>query len=105
MAKIAIDWSAYDQNEKAFEQSLAEGSATLLDHPLPNGGVLSRATDEQIALAANQFEQRGQDLIALAEWLQAKRPMPTHLTSTPRLTRLLGVLERFTHKPKSPAAN
>jgi|SRR5215471_13171505 len=105
MAKIAIDWSVYDRNEKAFEQSLAEGSATLLDHPLPNGGVLSKATDEQVALAAKQFEQRGQDLIALAEWLQAKRPMPTHLTSAPRLTRLLGVLERMTHRPRPPAAS
>lgn len=105
MAKIAIDWSAYDRNEKAFEQSLAEGSATLLDHPLPNGGVLAKATDEQVTLAAKQFEQRGQDLIALAEWLQAKRPVPTHLTSPPRLTRLLGVLERITHRPRPPAAS
>jgi hypothetical protein len=104
MAKIAIDWSTYDQNEKAFEQELAEGKVSLLDHPLPNGGVLSRATDEQIALAAKQFEQRGQDLIALAEWLQAKRPTPTHLT-TPKLGRLLGVLERFTQRSKPSAAN
>lgn len=104
MAKIAIDWSAYDQSERTFEQSLAEGTATLLDHPLPGGGVLSRASDFQIALAAKQFEQRGQDLIALAEWLQAKQPTPTHLT-TPKLSRLLGVLERFTQRAKSQAAN
>jgi hypothetical protein len=102
MARIAIDWSAYDQNEKAFEQALGDGKATLLDHPLPNGGVLSKATDEQVALAAKQFEQRGQDLIALAEWLQAKRPAPTHL-AVPKLGRLLGVLERITHRPKTPA--
>jgi hypothetical protein len=105
MAKIAIDWSAYDQNEKEFEQSLADGNATLLDHPLPNGGVLSKASDEQVALAAKQFEQRGQDLIALAEWLQAKRPTPTHLSPPARLTRLLGVLERIAHRPWPPAAN
>ena len=94
MAKIAIDWGAYDLKEKAFEQALAEGKATLLDHPLPNGGVLSNATDEQVALAAKQFEQRGQDLLALAAWLLAKRPTPTHLTSPPTLSRLLNVLER-----------
>jgi hypothetical protein len=97
MAKIAIDWSAYDQSERAFEQALSEGTATLLDHPLPGGRVLSRANDDQIALAAKQFEQRGQDLIALAEWLQAKRPTPTHL-SAPKLGRLLGVLERLTQR-------
>jgi hypothetical protein len=73
MARIAIDWGAYDSKEKTFEQTLAEGKATLLDHPLPNGGVLSTATDEQVALAAKQFEQRGQDLLALADWLLAKK--------------------------------
>jgi hypothetical protein len=98
MAKIAIDWGAYDLEEKAFEQALAEGKATLLDHPLPNGGVLSRATDEQVALAAKQFEQRGQDLLALAAWLLAKRPTPTHLASPSNLSRLLNVLERVTHR-------
>jgi hypothetical protein len=54
MAKIAVEWAANDLKEKAFEQALGEGKATLLDHPLPNGGVLSRATDEQIALAAKR---------------------------------------------------
>jgi hypothetical protein len=73
MAKIAIDWSAYDLKERAFEQALVEGNATLVDHPLPNGGVLGKATGEQVAHAAKQFEQRGQDLLALAEWLRAKR--------------------------------
>jgi hypothetical protein len=89
MAKIAVEWAANDLKEKAFEQALGEGKATLLDHPLPNGGVLSRATDEQIALAAKQFEQRGQDLLALADWLLAKRPTPTHLTRSPNLSLLL----------------
>jgi hypothetical protein len=41
MARIAIDWAAYDLREKAFEQALAEGNATLVDHPLPSGGVLA----------------------------------------------------------------
>lgn len=81
MTKIAIDWSAYDSKEKAFEQGLSEGKATLLDHPLPNGGVLSTATDEQIALAARQFEQRGQDFLTLADWLLAKRQTPTQVAS------------------------
>jgi len=94
MAKIAIDWGAYDLKEKAFEQELAEGNATLLDHPLPNGGVLARATDEQVALAARQFEQRGQDLLAIAEWLLGKRATPTHVTIPSKLGRLLAVLER-----------
>ena len=58
MARIAIDWAAYDLREKAFEQALAEGNATLVDHPLPSGGVLAKATDEQVALAAWQFKQR-----------------------------------------------
>src|SRR5258708_31526469 len=98
MAKIAIDWGAYDLEEKAFEQALAEGKATLLDHPLPNGGVLSRATDEQIALAAKQFEQRGQDLLALADWLLAKRPTPTHLARSSNLTLILNVLQRATQR-------
>ena len=98
MAKIAIDWAAYDLKEKAFEQALGEGKATLLDHPLPNGSVLSTATDEQIALAAKQFEQRGQDFVALADWLLAKRPTPTHLTRPPNLSLLLNVLQRVTHR-------
>lgn len=97
MAKIAIDWAAYDLKEKAFEQALGEAKATLLDHPLPNGGVLSKATDEQIALAAEQFEQRGQDLLALSGWLLAKRPTPTHLTRAPNLGLLLNVLQRAIH--------
>ena len=99
MAKISIDWDAYDVREKAFEQALAEGNVTLLDHPLPNGGVLSTATDEQVALAARQFEQRGQDLIALADWLLAKRSTPTHITVPSKLGRLLAVLERATRGP------
>jgi hypothetical protein len=74
MARIAIDWAAYDLREKAFEQALAEGNATLVDHPLPNGGVLAKATGEQVALAASQFKHRGQDLLTLSEWLQAKAP-------------------------------
>jgi hypothetical protein len=74
MARIAIDWAAYDLREKAFEQALAEGNATLVDPPLPNGGVLAEATDEQVALAAWQFKHRGQDLLTLSEWLQAKAP-------------------------------
>jgi hypothetical protein len=82
MVKIAIDWSAYDLKEKAFEQSLVEGKATLVDHPLPNGGVLRKATSEQVAQAAKQFEQRGQDLLALAEWLRAKRSFPRQLSGT-----------------------
>ena len=94
MAKIAIDWAAYDLREKAFEQALGNNEATLLDHPLPNAGVLATATDEQIALAARQFEQRGQDLLALADWLLAKRPEPTHLHVPSRLDRLLAVLVR-----------
>jgi hypothetical protein len=98
MAKIAIDWGAYDLKEKAFEQALGEGKVTLLDHPLPNGGILSSATDEQITLAAKQFEHRGQDLLALADWLLAKRPTPTHLTGPPNLSRLLNVLQRMTHR-------
>ena len=102
MAKIAIDWAAYDLKEKAFEHALGEGKATLLDHPLPNGGVLSRATDEQIALAAKQFEQRGQDLIALADWLLAKRPTPTHLAKPPNLSRLLNLLQRVTQGAQPP---
>ena len=105
MAKIAIDWGAYDLKEKAFEQALAEGKATLLDHPLPNGGVLSRATDEQVALAAKQFEQRGQDLLALADWLLAKRPTPTHLARPPNLSRLLNVLQRVTHWSQPPTTS
>ncbi len=92
MAKIAIDWVAYDLKERAFEQALGNNEVTLLDHPLPNGGVLAKATDEQVALAAKQFEQRGQDLLALADWLLAKRPMPTHLNVPSRLDRLLAVL-------------
>jgi hypothetical protein len=98
MAKIAIDWATYDLKEKAFEQALGEANATLLDHPLPNGGVLSRATDEQIALAAKQFEQRGQDLLALADWLLAKRSAPAHLIRAPNLSLLLNVLQRVTHR-------
>ena len=80
MTKIAIDWSEYDLKEKAFEQALAEGKATLLDHPLPSGRVLGTATDELVALAAKQFEDRGRDLLALAEWLQAVRATPVHFT-------------------------
>ncbi len=98
MAKIAIDWAAYDLKEMAFEQALGEGTVTLLDHPLPNGSVLSRASDEQIALAAKQFEQRGQDLLSLADWLLAKTPTPTHLTRSPNLSLLLNVLQRVTHR-------
>jgi hypothetical protein len=98
MAKIAIDWAAYDLKEKAFERALGEAKATLHDHPLPNGGVISKATDEQIALAAKQFEQRGQDLLALADWLLARRPAPTHLTRAPDLGRLLNVLQRVTDR-------
>ena len=105
MAKIAIDWGAYDLRERAFEQALAEGEVTLGEHPLPNGGVLCRATDEQIALAAKQFEQRGQDLLALADWLRGKRSTPTHVTNLPKLGRLLSVLERVTHGPKPPTTN
>jgi hypothetical protein len=97
MAKIAIDWAAYDLKEKAFEEALGKAQATLLDHPLPSGGVLSRATDEQIALAAKQFEQRGQDFLDLADWLLAKRPAPTHLSRAPDLSLLLNVLQRATH--------
>jgi hypothetical protein len=105
MARIAIDWGAYDSKEKAFEQALAEAKATLLDHPLPNGGVLSTATDEQVALAAKQFEQRGQDLLALADWLLAKRPTPTHLARPPNLSRLLNVLQRATHWSQPPTTS
>lgn len=94
MAKIAIDWVTYDLKERAFEQALGNDEATLLDHPLPNGGVLSKATDEQVALAAKQFEQRGQDLLALSDWLLAKRPTPTHLHVPTKLDRLLAVLVR-----------
>jgi hypothetical protein len=98
LAKIAIDWAAYDLREKAFEEALGKAKATLLDHPLPNGGVLSKATDEQIALAAKQFEQRGQDLLDLADWLLAKRSAPTHLTRAPDFSLLLNVLQRATHR-------
>jgi hypothetical protein len=94
MAKIAIDWAAYDLRERAFEVALGNEEVTLLEHPLPSGAVLSKATDEQVALAAKQFEQRGQDLLALADWLLAKRPAPTHLNPPTRLDRLLAVLVR-----------
>jgi hypothetical protein len=97
MRKIAVDWSAYDQKEQAFEQALAEGTAELVDHPLPNGGMLSGATDEQVALAARLFEQRGQDLLAIAEWLLAKKSKPTHLAVPSKLDRLLAVLEKIKH--------
>jgi hypothetical protein len=76
MAKIAVDWAAYDFEERAFELALSEGKATLAEHPLPGGGVLSGATEEQVALAARQFEQRGRDLLAIAEWLK-DRSAPT----------------------------
>jgi hypothetical protein len=90
MVKIAIDWSAYDLKEKAFEQALAEGKATLVDHPLPNGSVLGKATGEQVEHAAKQFENRGQDLLALAEWLRAKRSVPTpSLAALQRLSKAL----------------
>jgi hypothetical protein len=95
MLKIAIDWTAYDLKEKAFEQALAEGKATLVDHPLPNGGVLGKATCDQIAHAAKQFENRGQDLLALAEWLRAKRSLPTpSLTGLQRLSNALAARAR-----------
>jgi hypothetical protein len=97
MGKIAVDWGAYDLKERAFEQALAEGNASLIDHPLPNGGILSAATDEQVLLAARQFEQRGQDLLALAEWLLAKRLAPTHVTVPSKLDRLLAILEKVKH--------
>jgi hypothetical protein len=92
MARIAIDWAAYDLREKAFEQALAEGKATLVDHPLPNGGVLAKATDEQVALAAWQFKHRGQDLLTLSEWLQAKAPQ---LNVPQRRPASLSVLQRL----------
>jgi hypothetical protein len=109
LAKIAIDWAVYDRNELAFEKALAAGEATLVDHPLPNGGVLGTATDEQVALAAKQFEHRGQDLLALAEWLRVLRSAPTQLdrperaakygqrvsTDWPVLGRLFGLGSRF----------
>ena len=98
MGKIAVDWGAYDLKERAFEQALAEGTVSLIDHPLPNGGVLSTATDEQVALAARQFEQRGQDLLALAEWLLAKRSSPTRVAVPAELDRLLALLEKFEHE-------
>jgi len=97
MGKIAVDWSTYDLKERAFEQALAAGTAKLVDHPLPNGGVLSGATDEQVALAARLFKQRGQDLLAIAEWLLAKKLEPTHLAVPSKLDRLLAVLENPKH--------
>jgi len=97
MGKIAVDWSAYDLKERAFEQALAGGVARLLDHPLPNGGVLSDASDEQVAVAARLFRQRGQDLLAIAEWLLAKKAEPAHLAVPSKLDRLLALLEKVKH--------
>jgi hypothetical protein len=102
MGKIAVDWGAYDLKERDFEQALAEGTARLIDHPLPSGGVLSTATDEQVALAARQFEQRGQDLLALAGWLLAKRLTP-HVAAPAKLSRLLAMLETLGHGEDAPA--
>jgi hypothetical protein len=97
MATIAINWSAYDLKEKAFERALAEGTAILSDHPLPSGGFLRNATDEELALAAKQFEQRGQDLIAIAEWLRAKRSSNAKLggRSAPFFRDLVRALAAF----------
>jgi hypothetical protein len=105
MAKIAINWSTYDLKERAFERGLAEGTATLSDHPLPSGGVLGKATDERVALAAKQFEQRGQDLIALAEWLHGKTPSDARLggRSAPFFRDLARVLPALSAEPEGTA--
>jgi hypothetical protein len=94
MTKIAIDWGNYDLKERAFEQALVEGKVTLTDHPLPSGRTLADATDDDVALAAKQFEQRGQDLLALAEWLEAKRSAPADLADSSKFDRLKEALSR-----------
>ena len=93
MARTDIDWPAFYRQERAFEQALAKGDATLLDHPLPDGGTLTAACDEQVALAAEQFEQKGHELLTLADWLRGKRWTPPHLEQRSALGRLLVALE------------
>jgi hypothetical protein len=94
MTKIAIDWGDYDLKERVFEQALVEGKVTLKDHPLPNGRTLADANDHDVALAAKQFEQRGQDLLALAEWLEARRTSSTDLADSSKIDRLKEALGR-----------
>jgi hypothetical protein len=83
MATSVIDWGAYDLKERTFELAMAEGKAQLAEHPLPSGGVLAEATDEQVELAARQFKQRGHSLLVLADWLRTRRttPLKTEATS------------------------
>jgi len=79
--------------ERANERAILASEMMLMDFPIFGGGRLRNANKQQLIASAEQFEQRGEDMLAKARWLRAvaaqlkgKRTVGTTLTEDQLMT-------------------